>query len=157
VRVPTLEAFLAGTDPSLGLYLDAKAIEPEAVVRVARLPGVRERLVVYQAPSYLERLRGLDPGIRLLPPLRRAEDLEPLVSQLRPYGVDAAWEVLSAGLIQRCHEQGVRVFSDALGGNETLDRYREAIRWGIDVIQTDHPLRVLRAMELEVGVRREGE
>jgi glycerophosphoryl diester phosphodiesterase len=157
VRVPTLEAFLAETDPSIGLYLDAKAMEPEAVARVARVPGVRKRLVVYQAPAYLERLRALDPGIRLLPPLRRAEDLEPLVSRLRPYGVDAAWEVLSAGLIQRCHEQGVQVFSDALGGNETLDRYREAIRWGIDVIQTDHPLRVLRAMELELGFRGDGE
>jgi hypothetical protein len=26
--------------------------------------------------------------------------------------------------------------------------YQRAIEWGIDVIQTDHPLRVWRAMEL---------
>jgi hypothetical protein len=39
--------------------------------------------------------------------------------------------------------------SDALGINEMIPSYRRAIRDGIDVIQTDHPLRVLRAIELE--------
>jgi glycerophosphoryl diester phosphodiesterase len=45
----------------------------------------------------------------------------------------------------------VRVFSDALGEHERLDDYRQAIRWGIDLIQTDHPLRLMRAIELEAG------
>jgi glycerophosphoryl diester phosphodiesterase len=45
----------------------------------------------------------------------------------------------------------VKVFSDALGNHETVSEYRQAIGWGIDVIQTDHPLRVLRAIELEAA------
>ena len=32
--------------------------------------------------------------------------------------------------------------------NETVEQYHKAIHWGIDCIQTDHPLRVLRAIEL---------
>jgi glycerophosphoryl diester phosphodiesterase len=43
----------------------------------------------------------------------------------------------------------VQVFSDALGAHESIEHYRRAIRDGIDVIQTDYPLRVLRAIELE--------
>jgi glycerophosphoryl diester phosphodiesterase len=43
---------------------------------------------------------------------------------------------------------GIRVFSDALGDHESVEEYRKAIGWGIDVIQTDYPLRVMRAMEL---------
>ncbi len=42
----------------------------------------------------------------------------------------------------------IKVFSDALGENETVSQYRRAIGWGLDLIQTDHPLRVLRAVEI---------
>lgn len=34
------------------------------------------------------------------------------------------------------------------GSHETIVEYQKAIRDGIDVIQTDHPVRVLRAIEL---------
>lgn len=43
---------------------------------------------------------------------------------------------------------GIQVFSDALGLHETIDDYQRAIAQGIDVIQTDKPLRVIRALEL---------
>ena len=64
-----------------------------------------------------------------------------------PYGVDASWSILSEELIDACHKKGILVFSDALGRNESVDEYKRAIRLGIDCIQTDHPLRLLRAME----------
>lgn len=40
------------------------------------------------------------------------------------------------------------MFSDALGLNESAASYRRAILDGIDVIQTDHLVRVLRTIEL---------
>jgi glycerophosphoryl diester phosphodiesterase len=43
---------------------------------------------------------------------------------------------------------GIQVFSDALGFNETVSEYQKAIRMGVDVIQTDQPMRLLRAIEL---------
>jgi glycerophosphoryl diester phosphodiesterase len=35
-----------------------------------------------------------------------------------------------------------------LGAHEKVEDYQRAIRDGIDLIQTDHPVRVLRAIEL---------
>jgi len=70
------------------------------------------------------------------------------VAREKPFGVDARWSALSRELIARCHEAGIQVFSDALGLNENVEQYARAIDWGIDVIQTDYPLRVLRAIEL---------
>jgi len=35
---------------------------------------------------------------------------------LKPYAVDADWEILSRELIARCHALGLQVFSDALAG-----------------------------------------
>jgi len=67
---------------------------------------------------------------------------------LKPFAVDADWQILSPDLIARCHAAGIQVFSDALGRHERVEDYLQAMAWGIDVIQTDHPLRLLRAIEL---------
>jgi len=104
--------------------------------------------VVYQSPEYLLRLKAIDPRIRALSPLGKAADLEVLAARLKPYAVDARWNILSKDLIARCHALGIQVFSDALGAHEDVQDYQRAMDWGIDLIQTDHPLRLLRAIEL---------
>ena len=67
---------------------------------------------------------------------------------MEPYAVDVDWRILSKDLIARCHAGGIKVFSDALDENEQIKEYSKAMDWGIDLIQTDHPLRVMRAIEL---------
>ena len=81
-----------------------------------------------------------------MPPFGSEDELDTLVA-LKPYAVDAKWEILSKSLIDRLHGAGIKVFSGTLGRNERVEEYRKVIAWGIDVIQTDHPLRVLRAIE----------
>lgn len=148
LRLPTLEQFLTAVQGRVDLYFDAKAIEPDALVSAVERHGMAERTVVYQSVPYLSRLKALNPRIRTLPPLNRVEELAALAAKLKPYGVDADWELLSESLIRECHRHGIVVFSDALGKHESVEAYLRAIAWGIDVIQTDHPLRVLRAFEL---------
>ena len=84
-----------------------------------------------------------------MPPLRDPSKLDEIADQVQPFAFDTNWNVLSKELIDRCHARGIKVFSDALGAHETVAHYQRAIRDGIDVIQTDHPLRVLRAIELQ--------
>jgi glycerophosphoryl diester phosphodiesterase len=147
-RVPTLDEALRALGKTAHAYLDAKDIPEGVVLAAIRAHGLEKRHVVYQSPRYLARLKRLAPAARLLPPLGAAADLLK-VAGLRPFGVDARWGVLSKELIAGCHARGIEVFSDALGRHDRLEEYRKAIRWGIDVIQTDHPVRVVRAIELE--------
>jgi glycerophosphoryl diester phosphodiesterase len=146
-RVPTLDEGLAALGSTSAGYLDAKSIPPEDLVAAMRKYKLVERSVVYQSSAYIAKLRAIEPAVRGLPPLQSAADFE-TVAATKPFGVDARWSALSAELIARCHQAGIQVFSDALGPNETVEQYSRAIEWGIDVIQTDHPLRVLRAIEL---------
>lgn len=146
LRVPTLEGLLRNLRGKVDLYFDAKAIPPSVLAEALERQGLIERTVVYQNPGYLRQLRDLNPRIRLLPPLRAAADLDGLARDLHPYGVDVDWDLLSADLIGRCHALGVQVFSDALDEHEREEDFRQAIGWGIDVIQTDHPVRLLRAV-----------
>jgi len=153
-RLPSLDEFLREASGKIELYVDAKAIPPEALAEVlARFQAV-ERSVVYQGADYLEKLRTINPRIRALPPLEHPEELGQLKARVKPYGVDAAWNILSRDLIAACHAAGIVVFSDALDAHETVADYLQAMEWGIDVIQTDHPLRVMRAIELREARRK---
>jgi glycerophosphoryl diester phosphodiesterase len=155
LNIPTFEQGLAAVKAGpANLYADAKDIAPEALLDLLRKHQMVDRTVVYQSPSYLKKLKALDRRVRLLPPLRDPGQIEKLALELKPYGVDTAWDILSQELIDRCHAAGIKVFSDALGNHETVADYRRAISWGIDVIQTDHPARLFRALELEALPRR---
>ena len=147
-KVPTLDEFLTAAGRQVELYVDAKNIAPEALAAALDRAGLSDRAVVYQNVEYLQRLRAIAPAIRRMPPLRDPAHLDATADKVRPFALDVTWSVLSKNLIDRCHARGIQVFSDALGLHETIEDYQRAIRDGIDLIQTDQPLRVLRALEL---------
>jgi glycerophosphoryl diester phosphodiesterase len=144
--VPTLDSFLKAVPAGVELYVDAKDIEPDALVEALRKHGLIERSVVYQRPDYLATLRTIEPKLRRMPSLGSVSDLDGLAERLAPYAFDTRWTILSRPLVERSHARGILVYSDALGLNETAEQYRRAIDAGVDLIQTDHPIRVLREM-----------
>ena len=146
--VPTLDAFLKAAGGRVELYVDAKDIAPEALAETLKRHGLIERSVVYQSAAYLAKLRAIAPTIRRMPPLRAEASLDSVAERVQPYAFDTNWSILSKELIDRCHAKGIKVFSDALGSHERVEDYQQAIRDGIDLIQTDQPVRVLRAIEL---------
>ena len=151
-RVPSLDDFLAAVPPSVTLYFDAKDIAPEALAAAVQKHGLAERTVVYQGASYLQKLKQVDARIRAMPPASSPAQVTALAADLKPYAVDTPWRVLSKQYIDHCHAAGVQVFADAPFGLD-VKGYRQAIEWGIDLIQTDHPLRFWRALELVTADR----
>lgn len=147
--LPTFEAAIDAMGDYSAAYLDCKDIAPEQLAKILRERGLLNRSAVYQSLDYLRKLKELEPEARVMPPLNKLSDLEQIAS-IKPYAVDAKWDVLSNETIANCHEKGILVFSDALGRNESVEQYRKAMSWGLDMIQTDHPARVLRAVELQL-------
>ena len=151
-RMPTLEEFLSAVPPGMSLYFDAKDIPPAALAAALQKHGLVERTVVYQSAGFCEQLKQIDARIRTMPGVGSLAEVEQLAKTLKPYAVDTPWRVLSKEYIDGCHAAGVQVFADA---PFTVDvkGYRQAIEWGIDLIQTDFPLRAWRAMELVAAER----
>ncbi len=144
-RIPTLRETLALARGHIEIYLDHKDAAPAQVVEELRAERMLERVVIYGSEEVLRQYRAIEPSLRLMPPLGEAADWE-WVKAFKPYAVDADWSQLSAELIERCHQTGVKVFSDALDDHEREAEYLRAAKWGIDAIQTDDPARVLRAL-----------
>src|SRR5262249_47056149 len=151
VRPPTLEEFLSAVAGKVDLYFDRKDIAPEALVGALEKHRLTHRTIVYPGVNDLQKLHALQPPAQLHPPPNDLAQLESIDAELHPYAVDTRWEILSKELIDRCHSKGILVFSDSMGGHEKIEDYEKAIGWGIDLIQTDHPLRLLRAIELISG------
>jgi glycerophosphoryl diester phosphodiesterase len=146
-KVPTLDAYLSAAGDRAALYLDAKNVAPETLVATIRSHNLVERILVHAKPEVLARLHKLEPKLRLVPGLSDPSGIDDLISQLEPYAIDAELDVLTRGVIDRCHARGVKVFTH--GTDESIESYLRAIRSGIDAIQTDYPVRVLRALELD--------
>jgi len=150
--VPTLEQLLDAVRGKVGLYVDAKDVAPEVLARQLDKYHMVNESITYGAPFMLARLKRLRPGIRVLAPLPSNHLLPVYAATLKPYAVDATWSDLSAAFITRCHGDAMKVFADAPDDTTVAD-YQRAIRWGIDLIQTDQPMRLLRAIELIEAVR----
>jgi glycerophosphoryl diester phosphodiesterase len=146
-RVPTFDQGMSEIGNQMGVYLDAKDIAPAELITMIQKYKVADRHVVYQSLAYCKELRKLDRTVRIMPPLKSLDQLD-AIAESKPFAVDANWGILSTLMIDECHRRGIKVFSDALGRNEDVAQYSKAIAAGIDCIQTDHPLRVLRAIEL---------
>lgn len=146
-KVPTLDEALDAMKGCGRFYLDDKDADPVKLIAALREHGMIDDVAVYGSVDELEALVKIEPSIKTMPPLGRIEDLAAIMTHFKPYAVDTSWDSLSPELIRACHAKGVKVFSDALGDHESLGDYKKAISYGIDLIQTDHPNLVQRAIE----------
>lgn len=154
-KVPTIEEICIllnrmhkSNHKEVNLYVDCKDIDAAKLVDALRAHGKLDGAVFYGSPDVLETVRRHAPNAKLMPGLGDLDRLNPLAERLKPFAFDTRWSILSESMIDRAHKAQVQVFSDAMGEHENTKHYRQAIRWGIDTIQTDRILRVFRAIEL---------
>ncbi len=154
LHVPSLDEFLSAVPEGMSLYFDAKDIPPEALAAALEKHQLTERTIVYQGAGYLAKLKAIDSRIRVMPGVGSAASVDVLADTLKPFAVDSRWQILSKAYIDDCHALGIQVFSD-VPSNVNIDGYRQAIEWGIDLIQTDYPM--LRVAGNGAGSGRAGE
>jgi glycerophosphoryl diester phosphodiesterase len=81
-----------------------------------------------------------------MPSLRKKEDIASKITALHPFAFDANFLSLTSEMIKEIHAQGILVFTDLLGPLDTDIHYKKANTLGVDLIQTDKPDLVLKAL-----------
>lgn len=152
-RVPTLEevcqlvsGWNARHSAKTHLYVDCKEADPQQLIDELNRFGLASSAVFYGSDDYLLRLKKVYPLARLMPSLKGKSMMEK-IHALHPYAFDVPWPLLSEPLIREIHGHGIKVFSDALGENESVTEYQKAGLMGLDVIQTDYILNVYGPVE----------
>ena len=128
------------------LYVDCKDVAPASLVEILSKYGLLNDAVFYGSDETLLALQKVAPIAKLMPGLKKADTIAEKISKLHPYAFDVSWPALTESLVSQIHQQKIKVFSDLLDNHDLPDQYAKAAQLGIDVIQTDHVLRVYRTL-----------
>jgi glycerophosphoryl diester phosphodiesterase len=71
------------------------------------------------------------------------KNLPALIDRLKPGVIAAVWKHYSRGFVETCHAAGAIVIVD----EREPDCWKEALQWGSDGIQTDHPEELIKFLE----------
>ena len=76
---------------------------------------------MHAKPEVLAQLHKIEPKLRLVPGLSDPSGLDDLITRLEPYAIDAELDVLTKGVVDRCHARDVKVFTH--GTDESIETY----------------------------------
>ncbi|AUD05003.1 glycerophosphodiester phosphodiesterase [Spirosoma pollinicola] len=131
------------------LYVDCKDVAPAPMVAILTQYGLLTDAVFYGSDDNLLALQKVAPLAKLMPSLNKADMMTDKIEKLHPYAFDVSWPAVTEALVENIHQQQIKVFSDLLGGYDSVSQYEKAARLGVDVIQTDHVLHVYKALSTE--------
>jgi len=149
-KIPSIDEVFEMAKGKIKFYVDFKDGKPEDLVDAMRRHKVVDDCVIYGNPKRLSEIKSLEPKAKVMPGLGDPKQIDDLINICQPYAFDTKWGILSKELISECHSKGIKVFSDSMGDHENIDDFYQAMEWGIDCIQTDEPIILLRAIELYV-------
>ena len=153
-RVPTFEEALDLARGKIGVYVDAKNLTPEALVRALDEQEMRNSVVVYGNPAFLNALSKLRPDIRIMPEARSPEIVRSLAAALHPHTFAFDRNDFNDETLMAAKAVAANMFVDRLGTEDNPDSWQDAIRRGATGIQTDKPaelLQFLRSRNLHSG------
>ena len=129
------------------IYVDCKEIAPKPLVKILQKYGLANESCFYGNDPFLLSLKKEFPQARLMPSLRKKEEIATKISSLQPYAFDANYLTLTPEMVQEAHSKGVQVFTDLLGPLDKVENYQNAAKMGVDLIQTDKPALVFKTLK----------
>ena len=146
-RVPTFCEALGAMKHRIGAYIDFKAGAPEKLVEAIHECGAVDRAVLYANPDTILRVQELDDDIRGMPHVDNVQQLRLLEKTMNLRVVETNTAVATKELVEEAHAHGIMVFMDILGLTDNKAGVKQALKLGVDAIQTDHPDLILKYLD----------
>ncbi|MBX3179050.1 MAG: glycerophosphodiester phosphodiesterase family protein [Candidatus Hydrogenedentes bacterium] len=136
-RIPTFEEILALCKGKIGIYLDLKEADIATVFQRVEAHGMLKSVLWYcnaEQHRYVMANGGIsmpDPGPE--------DNLAALIAEFQPKIVASVWRHYSPTFVKTCHDAGALVIVD----ESDPSCWEDAVAWGSDGIQTDHPEKLI--------------
>lgn len=142
-RIPTFEEILKLCKGKIGIYLDLKRGDVDELVKIIRQEGMERDVFWYAWPQDLNRLQQVCPQCIAMPDPILEINLPNTIEQFHPTVIASTWKRYSRKFVETCHQANALVIVD----ESNPDCWKEAIAWGSDGIQTDHPARLIEYLK----------
>jgi glycerophosphoryl diester phosphodiesterase len=147
-RIPTFEEILVLCKGRIGIYLDLKDGEISKLVKIVKKHEMERDVFWYTWPANIKKLKQICDKCVGMPDPIFERNLPYIIRELRPRVIAATWDRYSKSFVETCHAAGAIVIVD----ESDPSCWADAIAWGSDGIQTDHPeklIEFLKAREAE--------
>jgi len=142
-RIPTLEEILDLCKGKCGIYLDVKNASIPRLVEMITARRMEHEVVWYAGGGELEQVEELCPGCIIMPDPGPEDRLAALIDRFKPKVIASVWKHYSRSFVEKCHAGGAIVIVD----ESDPSCWEDAIAWGSDGIQTDHPKALIEFLE----------
>lgn len=135
--IPRLEPFLGWIGGRTKLFLDIKAGAPAEIIDIIRRAGLDQRCFVWSGiHEWALEFRTLAPDLQLKVNVRDVEGVVEACERFRANIVEFGLEQASRPLLDACRHRGLRTMLLVPGKDAAA--YRQAIAWGVQMINLDH-------------------
>jgi glycerophosphoryl diester phosphodiesterase len=142
-KIPTFEEILELCRGKCGIYLDLKEAAVEPLIDLVNAHGMTSDVLWYADDNDLEEVIRLCPECIIMPDPGPEKNLPALIDRLKPEVIAAVWKHYSRRFVETCHAAGAIVIVD----EREPDCWKDALQWGSDGIQTDHPEELITVIE----------
>ncbi len=147
-KIPTLTEVLTLCKDKIRVKVDVKHAAPEQLAQEIRACGMVKQVLVLDSPVYLERFAKVAPEIPCKTWFRKDKHLEYILEKIKPEALEVSWGRLTAERVALCHKHGIKAFTCTPGGALPMQAYLAKMKTGVDIIQTDYPVLLGRAVDL---------
>jgi len=137
-RVPTFDEVLDYARGRIGVYVDVKQVSATDLVTHIVGHGMTDDVVIYSG-GISKAVQDLEPRLKIMPEAGQAESAQRLVDSLHPRVLAFSASDFKPEVIAIAKKAHALIYVDRLGTADTAAAWQEAIDWGADGIQTDHP------------------
>ena len=148
-RIPEFREVLKICKDRINIYLDFKEADVAETYRQIKAGGMEKQVVVYlnKIEQYTA-WRKNEPAVPLMASLPESintkEDLLALLDKMQLEVLD---NVKDTAMLTVARENGINVWLDVQGRDENPAKWNEAMRTGIQGVQTDHPEALVKYLE----------
>lgn len=151
-KIPTFKETLELCKDKIRVKVDVKVADPERLAEEIRACGMAKQVIVLDEPAYLKKLAEIAPEIPCKTWWQKDEQLDEILASVKPEALEISWHRLTRQRVEICHKHGIKAFTYTPRQALPVRVYVEKIKTtGVDIVQTDFPLLVIRAVELTAG------
>ena len=138
-RVPTFDEVLQLAHGKIGVYVDTKNAEPQALVDAIYRNDMQDHVVIYGNPFFLYDVHKLRPNLKVMPEAESADICRLLVKNMQLQVIAYSAGDFTPDIIGCAKNANAAIYVDRMGTTDNPEGWQQAIDMGADGIQTDKP------------------